>query len=271
MKRAWLSFVLVLTFAPSLACDDSRRSKSDAEAVSGDAGTVALVDGIYSAGMVWRPMSSGQYVGGLWGGQALTFDPPGALLGLANSGLLQLETSEAPAEFGADGVVAWGRWASGTATSWGIMQVTAPMLATNYIAGVQSPSQEVLHASYSAFASIAPTAITGSTANSVAVGVSNSVTGTVSVSNGTVTVALENIAVSGRTFALTASAGLYAATGLLAGGQVMSSDGGCPCSARAMSAGAAQGWFFGANGERAGLNFAFSSALGDVSGAVVFK
>ncbi len=268
MRRPSSWPAILLAAVAAAACDDSKHSKADAGAAAADAGTVALADGTYSAGVVWGPVSSGQYQGGLWGGQTLTFDASGALLKLASSTRWQLETSEAPAELGADGVVAWGRWASGTSTNWGGADGTAPMVAANYIAGNQSPTPEILHATYTAFASTAPTALSGST---LAVGSSNAVTGTVAIQNGTVTLSLDNIAVGGHTFALTASAGFYATTGVLAGGQVTSTDGGCPCTAQVMNAGAAQGWFFGANGERAGFNYGFTSAAGDVSGAVVFQ
>jgi hypothetical protein len=265
MNRA--SLLVLLIFAGS--CDDPKRAKPDGgTSSSADAGNLALADGTYSAGAVWGPVSSGhQYQGGLWGGQTLTFDPSGSLAKLTNASW-QLETSEAPAEFGADGVVAWGRWASGTSTNWGGRSGTAPMIAMNYISGAQSPSQGVLHATYSAFASTAPTAISGA---SLAVGSSNAVAGTVSIGNGTAALELHNITVGGHTYSLTASAGFYATTGVLAGGTVTSDDGGCPCTAQVMNAGAVQGWFFGANGERAGFNYGFSSAVGDVSGAVVFK
>jgi hypothetical protein len=270
MRRLSTLTAFCLAAATVVACDDPKHPKPDGGAASAaDAGAIALIDGTYSAGAVWGPVSSGRYQGGLWGGQTLTFDASGALLKLTNSSGWQLESSEPLAEFGADGVVAWGRWASGTSTRWGGSSGAAPMLATSYIAGAQSPSREVLHATYTAFASTAPTALSGS---SLAVGASNTVTGTVALADGArVVISLDNVTVGGHVFRLTASAGFYATTGFLAGGEVTSGDGGCPCTANVMNAGAAQGWFFGVNGERVGLNFGFSSAVGDVSGAVVFK
>jgi hypothetical protein len=226
---------------------------------------VPIPTGTYAVGATWGPVASGMYPGGLWGGQTLTFDASGALSGLTNASFGFTRTSP-PEEIGADGVVAWGRWNTGTTTMGG---GTNPVTALNYVAGVQAPDAASLASSYTAFASTAPTALSGTT---LLVGSSNRVTGTVTVSSGTVTFALDGISIGGRTFSITGSSGFYATTGFLSGGTVTSSSG-CtqPCSGNVTNAGLAQGWFLGTAGERAALNYGFTSDVGNVSGAVVLE
>jgi hypothetical protein len=253
--------------ADAVASDASGDAGLDSgpDVVDATAPVVPLVTGTYAAGAAWGP-SAGGYPGGIWGGQTLTFDPSGGLLGIANASW-SLSTTVPLAEYGADGLVAWGRWAAGTTN---ISGSPAPTSALNYIAGIQAPSVGVLHATYAVFASTAPTALSG---GNTLVGTTNMVTGSVSVSSGMVMVALDHITVGGHTFAIAGSAGFYATTGMLVAGTVTSGDGGCAtaCAGDITSAGAVQGWFLGASGERAAINFGFSSSVGDVSGAVVLR
>lgn len=228
-----------------------------------------LVTGTYSAGAAWGPTVSGgppNYQGGVWGSQTVTFDTAGEMLQISNASWT-LSTSSPLPEFGADGIVGWGRWSTGTSTSGGPSTIEA----FSYIVGVQTPSASSLQATYTAFASTAPTAW----ATSTTVGTPNQVTGTVTYASGTgtVTFSLSNITVGGQSFSITGSTGLYATTGFLADGTVTPGGGGCDagCGGNITNAPMVQGWFYGASGERAALNYGFTTSLGTVSGAVVLR
>lgn len=243
---------------------------SDAPGEGGDASdgglpVVPLVTGTYATGGVWGPSQGGappNYPGGLWGGQTCTFNTKGELLQISNASW-SLSTTAPIAELGADGIVGWGRWATGTSTMGGSSTISH----FHYIVGTQAPAATNIKASYTVFASTAPTAVGTSTV----IGTANQITGTVTYNGSSVTYSLDNISVGGDTFSITGSAGLYATTGFLAGGTVTSTvcDGGCV--GNITNAPMAQGWFIGSNGERAALNFGFTSPLGTVSGAVVLK
>lgn len=248
---------------------------ADAAVDAADASDAAIVlpldSGTYAAGATWGPklaIAAPNYSGGLWGGQTLTFDAKGGLTKIENVSW-SLSTTSALPEYGADGIVAWGRWADGTSTMGSGMAMVAP----NYIAGKDTAQTNQVKASYAAFASTAPTAIPNGDAGTTLVGASNVVTGTITVSGSTITFALDNITVGGHTYAISGTTGFYAGTGMLGGGTVTSSTSGCSvaCAGNITNAGATQGWFFGSAGERAGINYAFTSSAGDVSGAVVFK
>lgn len=257
---------------PPMDAPTDAPSDADAAPDAGDAAVVVPLDsGTYAAAATWGPklaIAAPNYSGGVWGGQTLTFDLAGGLTKIENGGW-SITAVGALAEYGADGLVAWGRWNDGTTTMGSGMST----VALNYIAGKDSLNPAVLKASYAAFASTAPTAFPNADAGALLVGASDVVTGTLSVSSGNVTFTLDHITVGGHTYAISGTTGLYAGTGMLGGGTVTSSTNGCtvPCTGNITNAGATQGWFFGSAGERAALNYAFTSSAGDVSGAVVFK
>jgi hypothetical protein len=257
---------VALDHASDVSSTDAASDAADAaDAVDSGIPVVPLVTGTYAAGAVWGPAQNGSppnYPGGLWGGQTCTFDTTGALLQISNSSWT-LSTTGPIAELGADGIVGWGRWATGNSTMGG----TTAIKQLHYIVGAQAPAETNIKASYTVFASTTPVAMGTATV----LGSANGVTGTVTYSAGTVTYSLANIAVGGDTFSITGTSGLYATTGFLAGGTVTSSacDGGCV--GNITNAPMAHGWFIGANGERAALEYGFTSPLGTVSGAVVLK
>jgi hypothetical protein len=247
---------------------DAGPDVSDATAdAEGGLPVTPLVTGTYSAGAAWGPTAAGgppNYQGGIWGGQTVTFNAAGEMLQISNATWM-LSTSSPLPEFRADGIVAWGRWSSGTSTAGG----PSTIAAFSYIIGTQTPSASNIQATYTAFASTAPTAWSAS----ATVGTSDQVTGTVTYSSGTVSYSLSNISVGGQTFSITGSSGLYATTGFLADGAVTSGAGACDagCGGNITNAPMVQGWFYGANGERVALNYGFTTSIGTVSGAVVLK
>lgn len=244
------------------AADGPTDAGSDAPPV------IPLDSGTYGASATWGPAAAiapPNYPGGVWGGQTLTFNGSGGLVKIENPSW-NLSTTGPLAETYADGLVAWGRWVDGTTTMNG---PTTNLVALNYVAGVPIPSSGTAKASYTVFGSTAPTAVSG---GPLVVGTPNQVTGTITVSGSTITFSLSNIKIAGHTYAITGSTGFYATSAMLGGGTVTGSNG-CDagCAGNITNAGATQGWFFGAAGERAAMNYGFTSTLGNVSGAVVFK
>lgn len=249
---------------------DAGNDAADTSDASDAMPIVALDSGTYTAGATWGPLAAASppnYMGGIWGSQTLTFDSAGQLLQIANASW-SLSTTPPLPEYGADGIVAWGRWSSGTCTISGVNPSMAPV---SYIAGARPSSTSAFKATYDVFASTAPTALGGSTM----LGTANVVTGTVAYDSGSgnVTVNLSNIVVGGQSFAVTGTVGPFDTTGFLGAGTVTSSSGACDagCTGNITNAPLLQGWFVGATGERVALNYGFTSTIGTVSGAVVLK
>lgn len=218
--------------------------------------------------------AGGTFSAGLIGG-TLTFNAAGALTQFIDGSTAGNNfTSGVAADFGADGIIAWGRWASGDRGSPPVPQVTMSYAASLSATAVTATS---IVRGYASFASTAPTVTSGGAI--VATGLPNSVTGTLSVNfptltgGGTVSYVL-NVPVAGQTFFLSGSANQFAGTGFLGTGSIIVSTGaGCTpsCTGNIPFGDAIQGFFTGASAERAGANYGFTSAVGQVSGAVVYK
>lgn len=257
--------------------DASEDSAADATIEAGDEATadaaeepdvVPLPTGTYDVAAAWGPMldqGAPAFPAGVWGGMSVTFGRDGQLLEVVNPSWT-LSTSEPNAEIDADGVVAWGRWQSGTAT-WSTPAATVEAL--HYVIGVATGDASKLHASYGVFASGSPVAATTTSV----IGAPNSVGGTVTFDAGTVAFTLEHIFVAGHEFSVSATSGLYAGTGFLANGTVTSTTGGCStgCVANLTNAPLVQGWFYGPDGDRVALQYGFTSDVGTVVGTVVAK
>ena len=130
---------------------------------------------------------------------------------------------------------------------------------------------------YASFASSAPVVTSGGSI--VATGTPNSVTGTLAVNfpsltgGGSLNYSL-NIPVAGQTFSVNGSAAQYSGSGFLGSSSTITSTGtGCnpSCLGNIPWGDAIQGFFTGTAAERAGANYGFSSSIGQVSGAIVFK
>jgi len=222
--------------------------------------------------------TGGSISAGLLGGN-LTFAGTGELTQFADSTFPMMGYSGGtPAEFGADGIIGWGRWvggvqtdSAGSPTSLASMNYvtalnTTPVTATSIVRG------------YASFASTAPVIVSAS-GSVVATGSPNSVTGTLSVNfpsltgGGSLTYSL-NIPVAGQAFSVNGSATQYSGAGFLGASSTITSTGSActpACTGSIPFGDAIQGFFTGSAAERAGANYGFSSQLGQVSGAVVFK
>lgn len=184
-------------------------------------------------------------------------------------------TAGVSSDFGADGIIAWGRWTSG------LGQNGQNLTTMNYISvltanNVTAPTTSIVHA-YTSFASTAPTVTSGGTL--IAVGTPNSVTGTLNVNfanltgGGSLTYML-SVPVPGQTFTINGTANQFSGTGFLGSSSTITSTGaGCSpsCAGIIPFGDAIQGVFTGAAAQRAGANYGFSAQIGKVSGAIVFK
>jgi hypothetical protein len=216
--------------------------------------------------------NAGSFSAGLLGG-TLTFNAAGALTQSIDCCTSSNNfTAGASSDFGADGIIGWGRWTSG-------LRDTTPQLTMNYVAVLNANvvTATSIVRGYTSFASTAPTVTSGGTI--VATGAPNTVTGTLSVNftsmtgGGSLAYTL-NIPVAGQTFNINGNANQFNGTGFLGSTSTISSTGaGCTtsCTGNIPFGNAIQGVFTGPNAERAGANYGFTSAIGQVTGAVVFK
>jgi hypothetical protein len=181
-------------------------------------------------------------------------------------------TGGVSSEFGADGIIAWGRWTSG------VGQNGQPLATMNYVAvlAANNVTAGSIVRGYAAFASTAPTVTSGGSI--VATGTPNTVSGSLTVNfanltgGGSLSYAL-SIPVASQTFSIVGNAAQYSGTGFLGTSSTITSTGaGCTpsCTGSIPYGDAIQGVFTGASAQRAGANYGFSSQLGKVSGAVVF-
>lgn len=217
--------------------------------------------------------TGGVFSAGLLGG-SLSFATSGALVQFIDCCTAANNyTAGVSTDFGADGIIAWGRWNTGlgqSGQSLGTMNYVAVLSANNVTANS-------IVGSYTAFASTAPTVTSGGTV--VATGVPNSVTGTLTVnfpslgSGGSLTYQL-GIPVAGQTFNINGNASQFSGTAFLGSSSTITSTGaGCTpnCTGNIPFGNAIQGVFTGTAAQRAGATYGFTSQAGKVSGAVVFK
>lgn len=177
-------------------------------------------------------------------------------------------------DFGADGLIAWGRWTSG------VRGGSQNLSSLSYVATLSANAVTApnIIRGYASFASSAPV-VTDSGGAIVAVGAPNSVTGTLNVnfpnlsSGGSLTYTL-SIPVASQTFNVNGAASQFSGTSFLGSTSTITSTGsGCTpsCSGIIPFGNAIQGTFTGAAAQRAGATYGFSSQIGNVSGAVVFQ
>lgn len=224
-------------------------------------------------GAVWAITSGG--VSSTLGSGDRTFDSKGAAteLRLDGSGGNKLQNGTA-VEFGYNGAITWGRWMSGKSD---VSPLTGDLAAMHYFAFTGTPVIPVVKA-YTSFASTAPT-VTSALGIVTTVGSSNAATGTLNVnftgaSGGTVGYALQ-VPVPGNTFTLVGTAAQSNTFGFAGTGVVTSALPvlGCTFSCPGALPGGyvVQGAVGGADASRAGLVYGFTSLLGKVTGAIVFK
>ena len=177
-------------------------------------------------------------------------------------------------DFGADGIIAWGRWTGGNSTF-----PASPGAVANlqYIAAINANVASIpIVRGFTSFASTAPTAVSGGVV--VQVGTPNSVTGNMNVNftggaGGSLTYLL-NVPLAGQTFTINGSAGQFSTTAFLgATSTITSTGGGCTpaCNGNIPFSNAFGGVITGVGATRAGGVYGFDSGLGKVSGAVVFR
>lgn len=256
----------------SLAFIATTTTAAPAVAVTAAAPVVPLANGAGGMAVASVRPSDG-FSAGLLGG-TLTFAGSGALAQFIDSGtpLTNSYTAGVSTDFGADGIIAWGRWTSG-------LRSTQSLSTMNYAANLTANAVTATSITgvYTVFGSTAPTVTSGSTL--VATGASNAVTGSLTVnfpnlsSGGSLTYLLA-IPVSGQTFNVNGSATQFSGTAFLGSSSTITSTGsGCTtaCTGNIPFGNAIQGFFTGAAAQRAGANYGFTSNLGQISGAVVFK
>lgn len=221
---------------------------------------------------VFYSYASGGTGGGILGG-SMSYDAGGGLVSYTDCCSGPAFTGGTLAESGADGLIAWGRWSAGLYGSSALGSLQYVTSSTT-----QASSMPVVRG-YASFASTAPV-LSSSSGATLAVGTSNSVTGTLNVnftgsSGGTVSYAL-SVPLAGETFSINGSAAQYGTTKFLGTSSSISSTGaGCSsaCAGVIPFADAFQGFITGPAGERAGGTYGFSAPGlgGTVSGAIVFK
>lgn len=218
--------------------------------------------------------NGGGFAAGVIGGTQ-TFNAAGALTTYTDCCGPQGLSGGVSTDFGADGIIAWGRWSAGNSTFSGAVGAVTSALYIGSLSA-NAPAMPVVRA-YAAFASTAPT-IVNAAGTVVAVGASNTVTGSLSVNfpsvaSGTVSYNL-SIPVANQTFTVNGSAVQFSTTAFLGSSSTITSSGGLcggGCVGTIPFGDAFSGVITGSGGSRAGGVYGFTSSAGKVSGAVVFR
>lgn len=235
--------------------------------------TVPIPDG--AGGFAVASVKAGVFSAGLLGG-TLTSDSNGLVTQSVDCCFPGNTFSNGiSSDFGADGLIAWGRWSSGLRG--GVPVTMANYVAAPSITGVNPATTPSIVGIYTSFASTAPIITSGPT---VATGTPNSVLGAMSVNfpnwtsgGGTLAYTL-SIPVAGETFNVNGTAAQLgngtSFLGLLS--TITSTGSACAsgCFGSIPFGNAIQGFITGTDASRAGANYGFTSTLGNVSGAVVF-
>jgi hypothetical protein len=178
-----------------------------------------------------------------------------------------------PADFAADGIVAWGRWTGGQSN---FSSAENKLATLHYVALQGTPVLPVVRG-YASFGSTAPT-LSAADGSTLAVGTPGSVTGALNVnfsgaSGGSVDYRL-NVPLGGQTYLVQGTATQTGSFGFAGPAALISASGnGCQagCSGALAGGNAVQGLVGGDGNSRAGAVFGFGALQGTVSGAVVFK
>jgi FecR protein len=170
------------------------------------------------------------------------------------------------AEYQADSFIAWGRWIGGTLQG-------LPINSLSYAVGTAAPTAPVGNATYNVTGSTAP--IVASAAGIVSgAGVANSVTGNLVVNfagatGGSLTYSL-NIPYNTFNYILSGTANQTGAASFSGGPSgVNSPNFGCSTAPCFTGTSPFQGFFTGANAERAGANYRFNINYNDIASGVV--
>lgn len=186
-----------------------------------------------------------------------------------------------PTQTHSDGNIAWGRWTDGKHNIGSNDddddddEGKGTTRALHYFTFAGTPSLPVVK-TFNSFGSTATT-ITSSGGRLLATGVENAAAGTLRVtfpgtSGGFASFAL-TVPVSSQTFSLTGTALQTGTYGFAGAASIASTGAGCAsgCAGALGNGAAVRGLVGGAGSSRAGLLYGFTSGLGVVTGAMVFK
>ncbi len=233
---------------------------------------IPLANGPGPFPLVLNNTGGGQSAGVIGG--TFTFNAQGAMTQYADCCQAIGVSAGVVPDFGADGIIAWGRWTGGNSTF-----PSSPGAVANlqYIAALNANVSSIpIVRGFTSFASTAPTAVSAGVV--VQVGTPNSVTGSMNVNftggaGGTMTYLL-NVPLASQTFTINGTAAQFSTTAFLGSASTITSTGaGCAsgCTGNIPFANAFGGVITGVGATRAGGVYGFDSGLGKVSGAVVFR
>jgi hypothetical protein len=239
---------------------------------------VALISTPTGMGAAYSVPAIGGFAAGLLGG-TLQFDAGHRLINFVDGspyGSTFSTTSSNVAEFGSDGIIAWGRWTGGNQAYNYNPTALNPLTHLTYVTGVAGAAVPI-SGTYNVFGSTAPVAtdVNGAVAFT---GQANSVTGSMTInfpgaSGGSLTYNLA-VPIAGQTFNLSGTAGQFVTTGFLGTSSTITSTGtGCTntCAGSIPFGNAIQGGVYGTGNTRVGAQYGFLSGLGNVTGAVVLR
>jgi hypothetical protein len=206
----------------------------------------------------WK--NSSPVIGNSSASSGTVFNSASALTGFSSSGFTNVASTLA-GSFSMDGVIGWGRWATGEASPTGYGSPEA-LKDIHYVSGIPTSVAQInglnMSATYQLAGYTLPTSSTG------LVGSAPSGVMTANFSGGTVSnIKVDlNVPIAGSTFNLHSIVG-YASNG----------GSGNPAFSMSSGGGYINGFFAGENASHAGVVYKFSGggSIGDVTGAAAFK
>jgi hypothetical protein len=202
------------------------------------------------------------------------FDSTGQLIELnnfSNTGNVKLEPGGSHAEFGSDGILAWGRWIGPVSgTPFPVVENFGTNEGFHYVIGMPTPVLPTVgSATYSLLGATSPTYVGGLTAPGQVT------SGALSVTWGAPSydVALQNFGVSmpDASYRVDGSQTVFSGGSLFVIFPTVTPTAGNACSSGSCE-GLVQGFFAGANAERAGISYKIMDfSKPDIIGAAAFK
>ena len=180
-----------------------------------------------------------------------------------------LETGSRHADFGTDGIVAWGRWIDSVSFPGGTIESYSGNTGLHYVVGLPTPSMPTGSATYTLLGATKPTYTDGSAAPGTFSGILN-----VNFGGGTVGLNL-NVGIDSKSYTLGGTAaisGSFFSGCSFCNAVVTISEAGGSCSGVSSCSASVDGFFAGTNATRAGLGYMIqdSSTTADVVGVAAF-
>ena len=263
---------------PVFTAAEQRTNTGDLTALPAAPPIVPLVSGSgYAAAVVYMPSFGGTSAGAQTGLDAV-FTGTGQLTDLQTStpsfGFgFRLEPGGTHAEFGTDGILAWGRWTGPVTQNCDCVnpQIYNSDQGLHYVVGMPTPVMPTMgSATYSLLGATSPTFSSGGSPGTASFGSGGGLTVNFGVGSSTITLTAFNVAMGSAGYALNGSTTMCSSTSVFSMNPSVTASGTGSCGACGCFS-SVNGFFAGATAERVGMVYRINTPSSDITGAAALK